>query len=244
MASIGDRGWDMASIGDRGWDMASIGDRGWDGAGWKGRRCVMPIRTNRGRAVVYRRLWAWPLRSPRHLAITGLVLAVLATVIGLLMPDSSGPRAAQLSTHPTSTSPSASPTGSRGQTSTSPARSTTPRPAPPAVTTTPPSSAPPAPEALNVASAWARAWVHHPAGMTSQDWVAQLAPLTTEEFIPQLSTVDPANIPSTAVTGPPTPTSSTARAVELNIPTDGALLHLTLIATPDGWRVSAYNRSE
>jgi hypothetical protein len=205
---------------------------------------MMPIRTNRGRAVVYRRLWAWPLRSPRHLAITALVLAVVATAVGFLMPDDAKPVSAQLSTQQTS-KPASSPASSTGQSTASrTAQSTTPKSSPPAVTTTPPSSAPPAPEALNVANAWARAWVHHPPGMTSQDWVAQLAPLTTDEFIPQLSTVDPANIPSTAVTGPPVPTSSTARAVELDIPTDGALLHLTLIATPEGWRVSAYNRSE
>jgi|SRR5215470_3417027 len=203
----------------------------------------MPIRTNRGRAVVYRRLWAWPLRSPRHLAITGLVLAVVATAIGFLMPDDASPVSAQLaSTQQTSKPPS--PASSAGQTTSRTSQPTTPKSSPPAITTTPPSSAPPAPEALNVANAWARAWVHHPPGMTSQDWVAQLAPLTTDEFIPQLSTVDPANIPSTAVTGPPTPTSSTARAVELDVPTNGAVLHLTLIATPEGWRVSAYNRSE
>lgn len=203
----------------------------------------MPIRTNRGRAVVYRRLWAWPLRSPRHLAVAALVLAVVATVVGFLMPDNPSPISAQLSTQPTSTmSPSS--TSSRAQTSRSTAAPTTSKASPPAVATTPPSSAPPAPEAINVANAWARAWVNHPPGMTNEDWVAQLAPLTTDEFIPQLHTVDPANIPSTAVTGPPTPTSSTARAVELDIPTDGAVLHLTLIATPEGWRVSAYNRSE
>jgi hypothetical protein len=199
----------------------------------------MPIRTNRGRAVVYRRLWAWPLRSPRHLAITALVLAVLATIVGILLPGDATPLSAQLSTTTSQSSPARSPS----QTSRPPTQSTTTKASPPAVTTTPPSSAPVAPEAVNVASAWARAWVHHPPGMTTEDWVAQLAPLTTEEFIPQLHTVDPANIPSSAVTGPPTPTSSTARAVELNIPTDGAVLHLTLIATPQGWRVSAYNRS-
>jgi hypothetical protein len=203
----------------------------------------MPIRTNRGRAVVYRRLWAWPLRSPRHLAITVLVLAVLATIVGVLMPDNARSVSAHLSTTQPTSTVSPSPTSSPGQTSRS-AQPTTPRTSLPAVTTTPPSSAPPAPEAVNVANAWARAWVNHPPGMTNDDWVAQLAPLTTEEFIPQLRSVDPENIPSTAVTGPPTPTSSTARVVELDVPTDAAVLHLTLIATPEGWRVSAYNRSE
>jgi hypothetical protein len=41
----------------------------------------MPIRTNRGRAAVYRKLWAWPLRSPRHLAMAAFALAVLAIAL-------------------------------------------------------------------------------------------------------------------------------------------------------------------
>jgi len=32
--------------------------------------------------------------------------------------------------------------------------------------------------------------------------------------------------------------------VEADVPTDGAVLHLIVIATPAGWRVSAYDRSE
>lgn len=194
----------------------------------------MPIRMNRGRAAVYRRLWAWPLRSPRHLAVAALTFAVLATVIGLLIPESSNPPSARTAANRATTS------------STQPSRATSTAPSGtqrPAVTTTPPAQAPPAPEALAVASAWANAWVNHPAGITSEQWTAQLAPLTTDEFIPQLRTIDPANIPSTRVTGPPTPTKSTAKAVELDIVTDGAVLHLTVIATPAGWRVSAYDRS-
>lgn len=204
----------------------------------------MPIRTNRGRAVVYRRLWAWPLRSPRHLGIAALSLVVLVTVIGILLPDNDDdPLAGRRFGQPTSTQ-TASTTRPQGQAG-GPAASAptaTSRPVP-AVTTTPPVSAPPSPEALDVANAWARAWVNHPDGMTSEQWVAQLAPLTTEEFIPQLQTVDPANIPSTTVTAAATPTSSTARVVEADVATDGAVLHLTVIATPAGWRVSAYDRS-
>jgi hypothetical protein len=206
----------------------------------------MPIRTNRGRAVVYRRLWAWPLRSPRHLAITVLVVAVLATAVGVLMPNDARPASARFNSSSAAadsrtSSPERASTSSTPSSTTSKAATTTT--STPAVTTTTPSSVPPAPEAVNVASAWARAWVNHPPGITNDQWVAQLAPLTTEEFLPQLRTVDPANIPSTAVTGPPTPTSSTGKAAEFDIATDGAVLHLTLIATPEGWRVSAYNRS-
>jgi hypothetical protein len=195
----------------------------------------MPIRMNRGRAAVYRRLWAWPLRSPRHLAVAVVTFAVLATVVGILIPENPDPVSARTAASRGTTSSTAQPSRPSSTASSGTQR--------PAVTTTPPAPAPPAPEALAVASAWANAWVNHPAGITNEQWTAQLAPLTTDEFIPQLRTIDPSNIPSTRVTGPPTPTKSTAKAVELDIVTDGAVLHLTVIATPVGWRVSAYDRS-
>lgn len=44
----------------------------------------MPVRTNRGRAAVYRKLWAWPLRSLRRLMMTGAVLIVLGLAISLV----------------------------------------------------------------------------------------------------------------------------------------------------------------
>src|SRR5215470_16242342 len=47
----------------------------------------MPIRTNRGRAAVYRRLWGFPLRSPRHLAGTAIAVAVLIIAIGIIVPQ-------------------------------------------------------------------------------------------------------------------------------------------------------------
>lgn len=199
---------------------------------------MSPIRTNRGRAAVYRRLWAWPLRSPRHLATAVLGLAVLITVASILIPEDANPLSARTAASRSATS--SKPPPSRTAT-TAPSTTGIPRGA---VTTTPPAPATAAPEALDIASAWAKAWVNHPPGITNEQWTAQLAPLTTDEFIPQLRTIDPANIPSTAVTGPPTPTKATAKAVELDITTDGAILHLTVIATPAGWRVSAYDRTD
>ena len=46
----------------------------------------MPIRTNRGRAAVYRRLWGWPLRSPRHLAASIIIFVVVVVALGVLIP--------------------------------------------------------------------------------------------------------------------------------------------------------------
>ena len=53
----------------------------------------MPIRTNRGRVAVYRKLWGWPMRSPQHLIATALV--VLAVVLSIVCHDMMyGPQAA------------------------------------------------------------------------------------------------------------------------------------------------------
>lgn len=52
----------------------------------------MPIRTNRGRAAVYRQVWGWPLRSPRHLAATLGVVAVLAAGVGYAVDGGREPR--------------------------------------------------------------------------------------------------------------------------------------------------------
>lgn len=206
----------------------------------------MPIRMNRGRAAVYRKLWAWPLRSPRHLIGAFVGVVVVATAIGLVMPKATNHRGdAALRTGPTATRTaggiSSQPGGAVQPPSTGQPTSTS---AVPRVTTVPPSSAPPAPEAIAIAEAWARAWVHHPPGMTNEQWVAQLAPLTTEEFLPQLHSVDPANIPSTAVVGKAEAVTASARAVDVTVTTDGAKLLLTVIATDVGWRVSAFNRAD
>jgi hypothetical protein len=204
----------------------------------------MPIRTNRGRAAVYRKLWAWPLRSPRHLMVVAFALAVLAIALGFIVPKAADPSSGGAPASPSvtlsngvlvTTAPGAAATGAAAPSTTSPV---------PRVTLPPPSPAAPAPEALAVAEAWARAWVNHPAGMTSEEWAAQLAPMTTDELLPQLRTVDPANIPATAVTGKAVPVSSSASAVDAKIATNGPQLRLTVIATEKGWRVSAYDRAD
>lgn len=206
----------------------------------------MPIRTNRGRAAVYRRVWAWPLRSPRHLMIAVFGLAVLAIAIGYIVPQAANPLAKSRTPATTLTTLS---NGAISRTTLAPGAPATGGPATstsrvPRVTLAPPTTTPPAPQALAVAETWARAWVNHPAGMTNEEWTAQLAPLTTEEFLPQLRTVDPANIPSTTVTGKAEVITSSARAVDVKVATDGAELRLTVIATDAGWRVSAVNRAD
>jgi hypothetical protein len=204
----------------------------------------MPIRTNRGRAAVYRRLWGWPMRSPRHLAILVFVVAVFVLAAGILIPQLTGSgdtsrNAAAATTSSTTTVPS-TPSGSNtpgvtgGATSNLPTRITSPP--------SNPEPAPPAQDALDVAEEWGRAWVNHPDGVTTEQWLAALQPLTTEEQLTEMSTVDPRNIVATKVTGNPESVESYTSSVKVKLPTDDTDLLITVIETPDGWRVAFYEQ--
>jgi len=199
----------------------------------------VPIRTNRGRTAVYRRLWGFPLRSPRHLVGTLVFLAVLITVLGIALPKALGkPAAAQPDTEAPFSSSAAPHTGVAApvpSTETLPTRLTEPL-----VT---PTSAAPSPEALSVAKQWAGAWVHHPPGITNAAWLNGMRALTTDEYLPVMSTVDPANIPANNVTGDPTVVSSYSSSVKVVVPTDGPKLSITVVKTGAGWRVSDYDQA-
>src|SRR5690606_9108819 len=112
----------------------------------------MPIRTNRGRAAVYRRIWGAPLRSPKHLIATVVDLGSLITAVGFLMPrvrtrdaDRREPerQLAEVCEQTETSRPEVTETR----------LTESPRP---------PNSAPPAQAALVAARKWAQAWVDHP----------------------------------------------------------------------------------
>jgi hypothetical protein len=85
-------------------------------------------------------------------------------------------------------------------------------------------------------------WVNHPAGMTSTEWAGQLTPFVVPEFVVELESVDPANIPATRVVGPPTVTAASPTIVEVDVPTDGGVLHLVVLAQPGRtWLVRSYD---
>jgi hypothetical protein len=200
----------------------------------------VPIRTNRGRAAVYRRLWGWPLRSPKHLVITGLLVAVISGGLGFLLPEILGQRQAQ----PTAASSSATTTrspwlGQNKDTGGGQPATTATRLSPVDSRT----SAPPDPAGLDVATKWGAAWVKNQ-GVNKEQWLAGLAPYTTEEYLrAKMATVEIANIRATAVTGPATATASYAGSLTVTLPTNGPKLSLTLIKTADGWRVAGYDEA-
>lgn len=202
----------------------------------------MPIRTHRGRAAVYRRLWGWPLRSPKHLAGTLVFLAVLFTALGILLPQFITKPAKTPSGLGGTTSSSSSTTHSSGLAAPVPVTSNLPTRLSAPLTT--PTTAPPNGDALRIAKDWATAWVNHPAGITSQQWLDGLRPFTTEEYLAtKMATVDPANIPASKVTGEPVVSQSFADSVQLTITTDGPKLSITVVTTNAGWRVTAYDQA-
>jgi hypothetical protein len=193
------------------------------------------------------------MRSPRHLIISLVVLAVVVTVIGLLVPKLTGsdqPTTTGNSGGSSTSTPNQNVGGGGGQPGTNPgsggAPTTTVSTSLPTRITQPPqtpTSAPPSPQALDVMTLWAKAWVNHPQGVTNAQWLDGLRPYTTEEQIAIMASVDPANIPATQVTGPPTPKTSYTTSVEGTVPTNGGVLTITVISTPAGWRVAKYEKA-
>ncbi|MGX7825076.1 hypothetical protein ACTG9Q_08275 [Actinokineospora sp. 24-640] len=208
----------------------------------------MPIRTNRGRAAVYRKLWGWPLRSPRHLAIAAFIAALVITGAGIVIPKLTGsdtPRAAGSPSTSATMGSNSRVVGSRVVQLPPDFGSESARPSQTRVEPTlTPSPAAADPRAVKVATDWAGAWVRHPEGITAEAWQDQLRPYTTEEYMVKLTSTDPRNIPATEVTGEPRVVVSYQKSVVLEIPTDGPLLRLTTVETDAGWRVSEHAMGE
>ena len=198
----------------------------------------MPIRTNRGRTAVYRRLWGFPLRSPRHLVATAVAVAVLIIGIGVTVPRVLGRNGGNAPVPARIEDTSSAQPGTSGDSTSLPfsTRLTAPL--------VQPSSAAPSPEALNMAKLFVQAWVNHPIGITNTQWLNGLRPYTTEEYLnSEMSSVDPVNIPATKVTGDPIVITSYTSSVQVVIPTDGPKLGVTVSKTSEGWRVSGYDQA-
>ena len=192
----------------------------------------MPIRSPHGPAAAYRALWQWPLRSPRRLAITVLLVLALAGGLSYAIGAVGGP------TRP------GGPAGVAG----GPAD---PGAAPPTATALPPvpalepatlplSKAPPA--ALDVARRWSRAWVRPAAGTTTGQWLDGLRSTTTDEYLGVLAAVDPSNIPAARVLGNPRAVRVSPHSVQVQVRTDGPTLLVLVVDSEAGWRVAGYDR--
>jgi hypothetical protein len=188
------------------------------------------------------------LRSPRHLVVSLVVLAVLAIAVAVVTAHataSSRHRATSGGTAITPVNPSVLVTATSGGNGATTGNTTGGTPSTTRLASPPetPQTAAPAPAALAVIDQWGKEWVNHPVGMTNAQWLAQLKPYTTSEFLPVMSSVDVSNINATEITGKPTATKSYTSSVEALLPTNAGTLDITAIATPQGWQVSAYTQA-
>ncbi|MBW4719367.1 hypothetical protein [Saccharothrix obliqua] len=201
----------------------------------------MPIRTNRGRAAVYRRLWGWPLRSPRHLIATIVGVIALVATTSIVVENAVGPRSGgNTAGGVLTTSPSGAPGGnqvgvlpSAGTTSPLPTKAPSPTAAAP--------SAPVSPDAQLAAEGWVDAWLDHPAGTTNAKWLEGLQRWTSDELLPTLKSVDPANVPS-EIKSKVKAVRSTTDSVDFEADLETGKLVLTVARLPEGWRVHKYSR--
>ncbi|GAA3063163.1 hypothetical protein [Actinokineospora globicatena] len=201
----------------------------------------MPIRTNRGRAAVYRKLWGWPLRSPRHLGVAVFIAALVLTAAGIVVPKVIGTKATnQVSAGASSSAPTTTRPGQVPDQGVTSRPSTSPLPTRITSAPSPTTRETVSPQALEAVTKWAELWVDHPAGITGKDWLERLRPYTTEEYLGVMGTVDPANIKATKVTGPVRAETSYAKSVEAEVPTNDRPLHVTVIDTGQGWKVADY----
>ncbi|MBB5956080.1 hypothetical protein FHS29_002666 [Saccharothrix tamanrassetensis] len=201
----------------------------------------MPIRTNRGRAAVYRRLWGWPLRSPRHLVATIVGLIALVATVGVVADNVVGSRSS--ATPGTTASSSDRPGASSGnQVGVLPSTgTTTPLPTKAPSPTAAATSAAVSADAQLVAESWIDAWLDHPAGVTNAKWLAGLKPWTSDELLPTLQSVDPANVPK-EIKSPVKASRSTTDSVDFEADLETGKLVLTVAKLPEGWRVHKYSR--
>ncbi|WP_007027206.1 hypothetical protein [Saccharomonospora iraqiensis] len=203
----------------------------------------MPIRTNRGRAAVYRRLWGWPMRSPTHLIGTAIMVIALVVAAGMLAPRLVDDRDTARAGESSSTNRAGADSHGAGDGAADTAPGSEP---PPTRLTEPlatPTSAPPSPEALRVAERWVAAWLDHGQVASDREWLDGLRPYTTEEYLPRMRTVDPDRITGTEIVGTPQARASYTSSVDVEVGTDGPTLVLTVIETDSGWRVAEYREA-
>jgi hypothetical protein len=89
---------------------------------------------------------------------------------------------------------------------------------------------------LDVARAFALAWLHH-RNVTGDQWRAGLLPHSTEELIGKLAETDPVGVPANRITGDLALIPSGTAYAEVVVPVDSGQLRLRLIAPEGRWLV-------
>ncbi|HEX9336402.1 MAG TPA: hypothetical protein VF892_10975 [Pseudonocardiaceae bacterium] len=204
----------------------------------------MPVRSDRGRNAAFRRLFTWPWRSPKHLAITSVVAAV--AVVGVAAASNAVTSAAPAAAHASSlatqpaTTPFAVSTTTPAVTSTTTAgvsTAVTPSSTAASITVSTPSSMVGDPVAA--AGTFAAYWVQHTTDQAA--WDATLKPLATDEWgNVVLPTIPPSSVTASTVTGTGRLVSNTSRSAQVTVPLNTGAITISLqdITGQGGWKVS------
>jgi hypothetical protein len=99
----------------------------------------------------------------------------------------------------------------------------------------PPVTSPGKKTPTQVATAFAKAWVHH--DVTGEVWVKAMTPYATDALAARLATGDPANVPAAEVTGAGTVVDDLADSCVVRVPADTGTLVLGLRANHGSWLV-------
>lgn len=80
--------------------------------------------------------------------------------------------------------------------------------------------------------------------MTSDAWAAQMKDFAQPELMDRLKSVEPANIPASAVKAAPKLVDKTDTVVIADVQTDKDLVRVVVLKRPDGtWRVRSYDQA-
>src|SRR5215471_6700029 len=99
-----------------------------------------------------------------------------------------------------------------------------------------PSTSPGAAVPQSVAVSFATAWLHHD-GVSGQAWFSAVSRYSTESLKNELTGVDPAGVPASQITGPPSDIPHDASFVEIAMLVDSGTLTLRLLASHGRWLV-------
>jgi hypothetical protein len=89
---------------------------------------------------------------------------------------------------------------------------------------------------IDVARAFAQAWLHH-RDVTAEEWHASLLPHSTPDLSEKLADTDPAGVPADRITGELALIPHGKAFVEVTVPVDAGQLRLRLIAPEGQWLV-------
>ncbi|MFI0796620.1 hypothetical protein ACH4OY_28630 [Micromonospora rubida] len=106
----------------------------------------------------------------------------------------------------------------------------------------PDAPASPDPAAVAAATRFVRAWARP--GLPADRWLAGVQPLAIPAYAELLTTVNPANVPASRVTGPGWVSSALTARMVVDIPTDAGVLRVTVVRSGHRWLVATIGRRE